>query len=155
MAVIDLRRSRQHRYLNVLVVCIRIYQFLRLSDATFSYAPTYELYSRVQYAGERGQTGVTHEENRTRFFTWACISTLVTVSHARENNFRFLPSEKLNLICSSIQVVILLVLFAMRKSIHLVSHLFYESGKAVQAMPFIMIQPFIVSSYIQGWSKVQ
>ena len=43
------------------------------------------------------------------------------------------------------QVIILLLIFGMRKSIHLVVHLFIESGKAVQAMPLIVVQPFVVN----------
>lgn len=38
----------------------------------------------------------------------------------------------------------------MRKSIHLVSQLFYESGKAVQAMPFVVLQPFLVGIFGLG-----
>lgn len=58
------------------------------------------------------------QNKTTTYFTYAVISTLATV-------------------------IILLLIFGMRKSIHLVVHLFIESGKAVQSMPLIVVQPFV------------
>lgn len=58
------------------------------------------------------------KNNATTYFTYAIISTVATI-------------------------IILLLIFGVRKSIHLVAHLFIESGKAVQAMPLIVVQPFV------------
>ena len=43
------------------------------------------------------------------------------------------------------QVVILIVLFILRKRIGLVVALFHEAGKAVHAMPYLVLIPLLVS----------
>lgn len=58
------------------------------------------------------------ENKKTTYFVYAILATLATV-------------------------IILLLIFGMRKNIHLVAHLFEESGKAVQAMPLVVCQPFV------------
>ena len=45
------------------------------------------------------------------------------------------------------KVVVLLVLFILRKRIGLVVALFHEAGKAVHAMPFLVLVPLLVSRY--------
>ncbi|KAF0310012.1 Choline transporter-like protein 1 [Amphibalanus amphitrite] len=42
-----------------------------------------------------------------------------------------------------VQLLLLIVLFIMRKRIKLVTALFKEAGKAIQAMPFLLLQPLI------------
>ena len=48
------------------------------------------------------------------------------------------------IVVSIVSVIILLILLVLRKRIKLVVQLFKEAGKAVQCMPFILIQPFWV-----------
>ena len=43
-----------------------------------------------------------------------------------------------------LQVIVLLVLLVMRKRIKLVVTLFKEAGKAVHAMPILVLLPFLV-----------
>ncbi|KAK7588275.1 hypothetical protein V9T40_005520 [Parthenolecanium corni] len=71
------------------------------------------------------QTGDGAENKKTTYFVYAILATLATI-------------------------IILLLIFGMRKSIHLVAHLFYESGKAVQAMPLIVCQPFVTFVAVCG-----
>ena len=52
------------------------------------------------------------------------------------------------IVVSIVSVIILLILLVLRKRIKLVVQLFKEAGKAVQCMPFILIQPFWVSKTI-------
>ena len=47
----------------------------------------------------------------------------------------------------TVQFLLLIVLFIMRKRIKLVTALFKEAGKAIQAMPFLLLQPLIVSTF--------
>ena len=47
---------------------------------------------------------------------------------------------------SCLQLLLLIVLFIMRKRIKLVTALFREAGRAIQDMPFLLIQPMIVST---------
>lgn len=45
------------------------------------------------------------------------------------------------------QVVILIILFVLRKRIGLVVALFHEAGKAVHAMPYLVLIPLLVSQF--------
>ncbi|XP_043202013.1 choline transporter-like protein 1 [Amphibalanus amphitrite] len=47
------------------------------------------------------------------------------------------------IIASILTLLLLIVLFIMRKRIKLVTALFKEAGKAIQAMPFLLLQPLI------------
>ena len=56
------------------------------------------------------------------------------------------------IVVSIVSVIILLILLVLRKRIKLVVQLFKEAGKAVQCMPFILIQPFWVrEQYITNY----
>lgn len=48
----------------------------------------------------------------------------------------------------NLQVVILLIILVMRKRIALVMQLFHEAGKAVYAMPVLLLQPVYVRKYL-------
>ena len=53
------------------------------------------------------------------------------------------------IVSTVVSVIILLILLVLRKRIKLVVQLFKEAGKAVQSMPFILIQPFWVRIHTQ------
>ncbi|XKL64868.1 hypothetical protein PGB90_004954 [Kerria lacca] len=75
-------------------------------------------FSRMLWKKQKDDVyGLPNDQSST-YFTYAILATIATV-------------------------IILLLIFGMRKSIHLVAHLFHESGKAVQSMPLIMFQPFV------------
>ena len=46
-----------------------------------------------------------------------------------------------------LQIVILIVLFVLRKRIGLVVALFHEAGKAVDAMPYLVLMPLLVCQF--------
>lgn len=87
-------------------------------------------YLWILWKDEKNKPGVVAEETTSTYFKNAIAATCFTI-------------------------IILLLIFGMRKSIHLVSQLFYESGKAVQAMPFVVLQPFLaffaVVTFLSVW----
>lgn len=47
------------------------------------------------------------------------------------------------IVATIVTIIIALILFGLRKNIQLVAQLFEESGKAIQAMPLLLFQPFV------------
>ena len=54
-------------------------------------------------------------------------------------------SQLMNCKYGKFQVILLLIILVLRKRIALVVQLFKEAGKAVQAMPLLILQPLWVS----------
>lgn len=58
------------------------------------------------------------------------------------------------LFISFLTVVFLLIVLAMRKRLNLVALLFREAGRAISAMPFILLQPLLVRSSIDSITQI-
>lgn len=72
----------------------------------------------IAYGGQELQNGEMDQRKESSYFTYAIISTLVTI-------------------------VILLIVWVMRRRIQLVVELFHEAGKAVAAMPMLLSTPVL------------
>jgi len=81
------------------------------------------------------------QKDVNKYMIAAIIATIVAV---KSNFINEIWTIKSCLIIN--QVILLLILFVMRKRIKLVVQLFYEAGKAVQSMPLLLIQPIWVNN---------
>ena len=54
-----------------------------------------------------------------------------------------------------LQIVILIVLFVLRKRIGLVVALFHEAGKAVHAMPYLVLIPLLVCQFKENEIRLE
>ena len=51
--------------------------------------------------------------------------------------------------CTVVCLIVILIIFVMRKRINLLVRLFKEAGKAVRKMPFLLVQPLVVMEKIK------
>ena len=92
----------------------------------------------VEQSFTSGLASADTQNEVTGFLVAAIFATIVTVGTKESFEYRNIDHSK---------VVVLLVLFILRKRIGLVVALFHEAGKAVHAMPFLVLVPLLVSKF--------